>query len=48
MQQLNMQYGLENTLACEFLELFETGHVSLYKYPEKSHDAIRSQREIWW
>ena len=33
MKQLDTKYDLENTLACEISEWFETGHVSLFKYP---------------
>ena len=48
MQQLDTKYDLENTLACAILEWFETGHVSLYKYPEKFHDKLWSQGAIGW
>ena len=48
MQQLDTKYDFENTLACAILKWFETGHVSLYKYPEKFHDAIWSQGAIGW
>ena len=48
MQQLDMKYELENTLACAISEWFETGYVSLMKYPEKFHDAIWSQGAIGW
>ena len=39
-QQLDTKYDLENTLACVIAEWFETGHVPLYKYPEKFYEAI--------
>ena len=48
MQQLDTEFELENTLACAISEWFETGYVSLYKYPEKFHDAIWSQAAIGW
>ena len=48
MKQLDTKYDLENTLACEISEWFETRHVSLYKYPEKFHEAIESQGAIGW
>ena len=47
-QQLDTKFDLENTLACAILEWFETGNVSLYKYPEKCNDAIWSQGAIGW
>ena len=41
MKQLNAKYNPENTMCCTIIaEWFETGHVPLYKYPEKFHDAI--------
>ena len=46
MKQTDTKYELENTLACSISEQFETGHVLLEKYPEKFHDAIRSQEAI--
>ena len=46
MQQLNTKYNLENNLACAIAEWFETGHVPLYKYPEKFHEAIWIQGAI--
>ena len=48
MQQLDTKYNLENTLTCAIAEWFETGHVPLYKYPEKFHKAIWSQGAIRW
>ena len=30
----------QKTLACALAECFETGHVPIYKYPEKFHKAI--------
>ena len=46
MKQLGTKYDLENTLACAISEWFKTGHVSLYKYLEKFHEAIWSQGAI--
>ena len=43
---MDTKYKLENTLACAISEWFETGYVSLYKYPEKFHDAIWSKGAI--
>ena len=40
MKQMDTKYKLENALACAISEWFETGYVSLYRYPEKFHDAI--------
>ena len=48
MKQLNTKYAVENTMCCAIAEWFETGHVPLYKYPEKFHDAIWSQGAIGW
>ena len=48
MQQLATKYDLENTQACAIVEWFETGHVPLYKYPEKFFEAIWSQGAIGW
>ena len=48
MKQLNRKFDLENTMCCVIAEWFETGHVHLYKYPEKFHDAIWSQGAIGW
>ena len=48
MKQMDTKYELENTLACAISEWFKTGYVSLYKYPEKFHDVIWSQRAIGW
>ena len=48
MQQLDTKYDLKNTLACTISEWFETGHASLYKHPEKFHNAILSQGAIGW
>ena len=48
MKQLDTKYDLENTLACAISEWFETGYVSLYKYPEKFHNVIWSQGAIEW
>ena len=42
------EYKLENTMCCAIAEWFETGHVPLYKYPEKFHDAIWSQGGKGW
>ena len=46
MQQMDTKFELENTLACAISEWFETGYVSLTKYPVKFHDAIWSQGAI--
>ena len=35
-------------MCCATAEWFETGHVSLYKYPEKFHDTIWSQGAKGW
>ena len=48
MKQLDTKYDLKNTLAYEISEWFETGHASLYKYPEKFHETIWSQGAIRW
>ena len=48
MQQMDTQYELENTLASAISEWFETGNVSVDKYPATFHDAIWSQGEIGW
>ena len=48
MKQLNAKFDLENTMCCAIAEWFETGHVPLYKYPEKFHKAIWSQGAIGW
>ena len=40
MKQLDTKFKLENTMCCAIAEWFETGHVPLYKYPEKFHEAI--------
>ena len=37
-----------NTLACAMSEWFETGHISLYKYPEKFCEAFWSQGAFGW
>ena len=46
MKQLNTKYNLENTMCCAINGWVDTGHVSLYKYPEKLHDVIWSQGAI--
>ena len=43
---MDTQYELENMLASAISEWFETGHVSVEKYPERFHDAIWSQGAI--
>ena len=48
MQQMDTKYELENTLTSAISEWFETGNVSLRKYPAKFHDAIWSQVAIGW
>ena len=48
MKQLNTKFDVENTMCCAIAEWFETGHVPLYKYPEKFHAAIWSQGAIGW
>ena len=48
MKQLNTMYDLENTMCCAIAEWFETGHVPLYKYPEKLHNVIYSQGTTRW
>ena len=48
MKQLNTKFNLENTLCCAIDEWFETGHVPLYKYPEKLYDGVWSQGTIDW
>mmetsp|Transcript_18527 Transcript_18527/g.20383 ORF Transcript_18527/g.20383 Transcript_18527/m.20383 type:complete len:113 (+) Transcript_18527:118-456(+) len=48
MKQLNTKFDLENTMCCTIAEWFETGHVPLYKYPEKFHEVIWSQGAIGW
>ena len=48
MQQMDTQYELKNTLASAISDWFETGHVSVEKYPERFHDAIWSQGAIGW
>ena len=48
MKQLNTKFDLENTMCCAIAEWFETGHVPLYKYPEKFHYVIWSQGAIGW
>ena len=48
MKLLNTKFDLENTMCCAIAEWFETGHVSLYKYPEYFHDKIWSQGTIGW
>ena len=35
-------------MCCAIAEWFETGHVPLYKYPEKFYNAIWSQGAIGW
>ena len=48
MKQLNTKFDLKNTMCCAIAEWFETGHMPLYKYPEKFHDIIWSQGAIGW
>ena len=48
MKQLNMKYAVENTTCYAIAKWFETGHMPLYKYPEKFHGAIWSQGAIGW
>ena len=48
MQYMDTEFELEHTLASAISECFETGHVSVNKYPEKLHDAIWSQGAIGW
>ena len=48
MKQLDAKFELENTMCCAIAEWFETGHVPLYKYPEKFHEAIWSHGAIGW
>ena len=48
MKQLNTKYNLENTMYCAIAEWFETGHITLYKYPDKFDKAIWSQGAIGW
>ena len=48
MQQMDTQYELENTLASAISEWFETGHVSVEKYPAMFHNTIWSQGAIGW
>ena len=48
MQQLKTKFEVENVMCCAIAEWFKTGHVPLYKYPEKCHDAIWSQEAIGW
>ena len=47
-KQLNTKFDLENTLCCAVAEWFETGHIPLYEYSEKFHEAILSQGAIDW
>ena len=35
-------------MCCAIAEWFETGHVPLYKYPEKFHEVIWSQGATGW
>ena len=46
--QLNTKFELEETLCSAIAEWFETGHVLLYKYPEKFYKTIWSQGVIGW
>ena len=48
MKQLNTKYEVVNTMCYAIVEWFETGHVPLYKYSGKFHDAIWSQGVIGW
>ena len=40
MKQLHTKLEVKNVICCAIAEWFETGHVPLYKYPEKFHDSI--------
>ena len=40
MKQLNTKNDPKNTICYAISEWFVTGHVPLYKYPEKSNEAI--------
>ena len=46
MKQLNTKLEVENVICCAIAEWFETGHVPLYKYPEKFYNVIWSQGAI--
>ena len=48
MKQLNTKFELENTMCCAIAIWFKTGHVLLYKYPEKFDNAVWSQGAIGW
>ena len=48
MKQLNTEFDLKNTMYCAIAEWFKTGHLPLYKYPEKIHEVIWSQGAIGW
>ena len=42
-KKIGTKFAVENVMCCAIAEWFETGHVSLEKYPEEFHDAILSQ-----
>ena len=48
MKYMDTEFELEHTLASAISEWFETGHVSVNKYPAKFHEAIWSQGAIGW
>ena len=48
MKQLNTKVKVKNKICYALAEWFETGHVPLYNYLEKFHNAIWSQGAIGW
>ena len=45
---MDTKFVVENVMCCAISEWFETGHLSLYKYPEEFHNTIWSQGAIGW
>ena len=48
MKKIDTKFAVENVMCSAISDWFETGQVSLEKYPEEYHDAIRSQEAIGW
>ena len=48
MKKIDTKFAIENVMCCAISDWFETGQVSLEKYPEEYHDVLRSQGAIGW
>ena len=48
MKKIDTKFAVVNVMCCAISDWFETGQVSLEKYPEEYQNAIRSQGAIGW